>query len=119
MRTRYTYRDGVLLAEMIERETAEETTQFVDGVVAALREHRANRVLISVISSRPLFKVEEWKLSTAIEAIKQIEGFRVAFVADAKEVKMSQEYICMLLTQRGIQCRVCADTTEALAWLTP
>ena len=117
MRTRYEYQDGILLAEMIERETAEETALFVAGMFAAMREHSANRVLISVVNSRSLFKVEDWKLSSAVDAIKDIPGFRVAFIADSKEVSMSQEYICMLLTQRGIRCKVCSSMDDARAWL--
>ena len=118
MRTRYEYQSGILLAEMIERETAEETAQFVQGLFAALREHRGNRVLISVVKSRSLFKVEDWKLSSAVDAIKEIPGFRVAFIADSKEVSMSQDYICMLLAQRGVDGRAFASMDQARAWLT-
>ena len=118
MRTRYEYQGGILLAEMIERETAEETARFVEGMFAALREHGANRVLISVLRSRSLFKVEDWKLSSAVDAIKDIPGFRVAFIADSKEVSMSQDYICMLLAQRGINCAVFPSMEKARAWLT-
>ena len=118
MRTNYEYRDGILLAEMIERETAEETAQFVEGMFAALREHRANRVLVSVVNSRSLFKVVDWKFSAAVDMIKEIPGFRVGFIADSKEVGMSQEYICMLLTQRGIKCKVFSNMDNARAWLT-
>ena len=118
MRTRYEYRGGILLAEMIERETAEETAQFVQGMFAALRQHEANKVLISVVNSRSLFKVEDWNLSAAVEAIKAIPGFRVAFVADSKEVSMSQEYICVLLSQRGVEGRAFPSMDKARAWLT-
>jgi hypothetical protein len=117
MRTRYEYQAGILLAEMVGRESAEETAQFVEGLMAALHEHGANRLLISVRESRSLFKVEDWKLSAAVDAIKGIAGFRVAFIADSKEVNISQEYICMLLTQRGIECRVCPTMATARAWL--
>ena len=117
VRTRYEYQSGFLLAEMIERETAEETAQFVAGLFAALREHRGNRVLISVVKSRTLFKVEDWKLSAAVDAIKEISGFRVAFIADSKEVSMSQDYICMLLAQRGIEGRAFPSLEKARAWL--
>ena len=118
MRTRYEYQGGILLAEMIERETAEETAQFVQGMFAALRQHEANKVLISVVNSRSLFKVEDWNLSAAVEAIKAIPGFRVAFVADSKEVSMSQEYICVLLSQRGVEGRAFPSMDKARAWLT-
>jgi hypothetical protein len=117
VRTRYEYQSGILLAEMIGRETAEETAQFVQGLLAALRERGGNRVLISVVSSRSLFKVEDWKLSAAVDTIRGIPGFRVAFIADSKEVGMSQEYICMLLAQRGIEGRAFQSMEKARAWL--
>jgi hypothetical protein len=117
VRTRYEYQSGILLAEMIGRETAEETAQFVQGLFAALRERGGNRVLISVVSSRSLFKVEDWKLSAAVDTIRGIPGFRVAFIADSKEVGMSQEYICMLLAQRGIEGRAFQSMEKARAWL--
>jgi hypothetical protein len=117
VRTRYEYESGILLAEMVERETAEETARFVEGLFAALREHGGNRVLISVVNSRSLFKVEDWKLSAAVDTIKGIPGFRVAFIADSKEVSMSQEYICMLLSQRGVNGRAFSSMAKAKAWL--
>jgi len=117
MRTTYEFQAGILIAEMIERETAEETSEFVRGLLAALRERGGNRVLISVRNSRPLFKVEDWRLSAAMDEIKAIPAFRVAFIADAREINMSQEYICVLLRQRSIEGRVFADKSEALAWL--
>lgn len=117
VRTRYEFQSGILLAEMIERETAEETARFVEGLFAALREHGGNKVLISVVRSRSLFKVEDWKLSAAVDTIKGIPGFRVAFIADSKEVSMSQDYICMLLKQRGIDGRAFQSMEKARAWL--
>jgi len=110
-------RAGHLLAEMADRETAEETAEFVRALVAGLAEHKANRLLISVRSSRPIYKVEGWGLSGAIDAIKAVPGFRVAFIADSQEMMMAQQYIALLLSQRGIVTRNCESEAEAVAWL--
>ena len=110
-------RAGYLLAEMADRETAEETAEFVRVLVAGLAEHKANRLLISVRSSRPIYKVEGWGLSGAIDAIKAIAGFRVAFIADSQEMMMAQQYIALLLAQRGVATRNCESEAEAVAWL--
>ena len=110
-------REGYLLAEMVDRETSEETAEFVRALVAGLAEHKANRLLISVHTSRPIYKVEGWGLSGAIEAIKAIPGFRVAFVADSHDMEMAQQYIALLLGQRGVLTRNCHSETEAIAWL--
>ena len=118
MRYRIEPREGYLLAEMTDRETSEETAEFVRALVAGLAEHKANRLLISVHGSRPIYKVEGWGLSGAIEAIKAIPGFRVAFVADTHGMEMAQQYIALLLSQKGIATRNCTSESEAVAWLT-
>lgn len=117
MRYRIEPHEGYLLAEMVGRETSEETAEFVRALVAGLAEHKANRLLISVRTSRPIYKVEGWGLSGAIEAIKAIQGFRVAFIADSHDMMMAQQYIALLLSQKGIATRNCASEADALAWL--
>ncbi|HUQ26434.1 MAG TPA: hypothetical protein VM140_12255 [Burkholderiales bacterium] len=117
MRYKVQPREGYLLAEMVERETSEETAEFVRALVAGIAEHKAVRVLISVQNSRPIYKVEGWGLSGAIETLKAIEGFRVAFIADSAEMAMAQQYIALLLSQRGILTRNCESAADAVAWL--
>ena len=109
---------GYLKAEMVERDTAEETAAFVEAIVEALRAGRADRLLVSIRSSRPVFKVEEWKLSAALDKVMSIPGLKVAFIADMREVQMSQEYIALLGRQRGLQFQSFESEAEALAWLT-
>lgn len=60
MRYKLEPRAGYLLAEMVDRETAEETAEFVRALVAGLAKHKSDRVLISVRTSRPIYKVEGW-----------------------------------------------------------
>jgi hypothetical protein len=117
MRYKIEPRAGYLLAEMIDRETAEETAEFLRGIMAGLAEHKANRLLISVRSSRPIYKVEGWGLSGAIETLLAIPGFRVAFIADSPEMMMAQQYIALLLSQKGIVTRNCESEADAVAWL--
>jgi SpoIIAA-like len=103
-------------AEMRERETGEETRAFVEAIIAALREHKLPRLLISVRASRPVFKVEQYGLSDALVQVAGM-GLRVAFIADSKEIAMSQEYIALLGRQRGLDFRTFATEQEALDWL--
>jgi hypothetical protein len=107
---------GYLKAEMRERETGEETRSFVEAIIAALREHKLPRVLISVRASRPVFKVEQWGLSGALGQVEGM-GLRVAFIADSKDVAMSQEYIALLGRQRGLDFQTFATEQEAVDWL--
>lgn len=117
---RYTIemQDGYLKAEMVERDTAEETAEFVEAIVAALRAGQAGKVLISIRNSRPVFKVEEWKLSAALDKVVSIAGLKVAFIADTREVQMSQQYIALLGRQRGLRFESFDSGPAALAWLT-
>ena len=87
---------GYLKAEMVERDSALETAEFVEAIVVALHAHAADKLLISIRNSRPVFKVEEWKLSAALDKVMSIAGLQVAFIADTREVQMSQQYIALL-----------------------
>jgi hypothetical protein len=112
-------RAGYLKAEMVDRDSAEETAQFVTAIVEALRRQGARRILISTRQSRPVFKVEDWKLSAALDQVTGIAGLRVAFVSDTRELAMSQEYIALLGRQRGLEFQAFgADEPAAIAWLT-
>jgi hypothetical protein len=108
---------GYIKAEMIERDTAEETSEFVNAILDALRSHGVFKVLISLRSSRPVFKVDEWNLSGALEKVMGLPGLKVAFIADTKELSMSQEYIALLAQQRGLAFRTFGAEKPAVAWL--
>ena len=108
---------GYIRAEMVERDTAEETAEFVQALLSALRAQAAARVLISTRKSRPVFKVEQWKLSEVLEQLMSMSGVRVAFVSDTREIALSQEYIALLGRQRGLQFDAFASEQAALAWL--
>lgn len=109
---------GYLKAEMVERETAAETADFVNAIVVALRSRGVSKLLISTRRSRPVFKVEEWKLSEALDQVMSIPGLKVAFVSDTREIAMSQEYIALLGMQRGLEFRAFGTEEQAaVAWL--
>lgn len=109
---------GYMKAEMVERETAAETAEFVNAIVAALRSKGVFKLLISTRKSRPVFKVEEWRLSEALDNVMSIPGLRVAFVSDTREIAMSQEYIALLGRQRGLEFQAFGTEEQAaIAWL--
>ena len=111
-------RAGYLLAEMVERDTAEETKQFVGAILAELR-NGETRVLISTRRSRPVYKVESWDLSGALDQLAAIKDrLRVAFISDSRELALSQEYIELIAKQRGLAFRTFAGEAAAVAWLT-
>lgn len=117
---RYTIekQDGHLKAEMVERDTGEETAEFVEAIVEALRAGPVDKLLISIRDSRPVFKVEQWRLSAALDQVMSIPGLKVAFIADTRELQMSQQYIALLGRQRGLRFESFDSEAAALAWLT-
>jgi hypothetical protein len=74
---RYTIVAGpqYIKAEMVERDTAEETKEFVHAILETLRKHKPPRVLISIRSSRPVYKVDSWNLSGALDQMVPLKGW--------------------------------------------
>lgn len=110
--------EGYLRAAMVERETGEETREFLRTTFDALLARKAKKLLVSINRSRPMYKVTEWDLSAAIECASRIKGFKLALVSDTREMSMSHEYIALLCTQRGVACKVFGSEKTAVAWLT-
>jgi hypothetical protein len=106
-----------LRAELFGRQTVEETLQFVEALVAEARKHSATRVLIFVRNSRPIFKVEQYKLSERFKQLASQKDVRVALLADADEVRASHQYIEVLAGQQGANVRAFREESRALAWL--
>lgn len=117
---RYTMekRAGYIKAEMVERDTAEETREFVAAILAEIRKGET-RVLVSTRKSRPVYKVESWDLSGTLDTLLPLKDrLKVALISDARELAMSQEYIELLARQRGLDFRTFQSEQAAAAWLT-
>ena len=106
-----------LRAELIGRQTVEETLQFIAALVAAAREHSATRILIWVRSSRPIFKVEQYNLPEKFRQLAMIKEVRVALLADSDEVRASHQYLELLAGLQGANVRAFRDESRALNWL--
>lgn len=117
MKYRIESRAGYIRAEMRERESAEETQQFVDAILAALLSESFHRVLISIRESRAIFKVQDWNLSGALQQVMRLSDLKVAFVSDSAAVALSQDYIALLARQRGLAFQAFRFEDEAIAWL--
>jgi hypothetical protein len=106
-----------LRAELISRETAQQTREFLHAVAAAAAAHALRRVLISVKSSKPLFKVDEYSIDEFLALLAREPEGRVALLADSGEVRRSHEYIEVLARQCGAQARSFPSEAAALEWL--
>ena len=109
--------DSYLRAELLDRETAEQTSEFLRAAGSAARAHRSTRVLICVHSSRPIFKVEQYNASAYLKEIAARPWLRVALVSSRHDLRSAHEYVEVLARQQGAALRSFADDASAIAWL--
>jgi hypothetical protein len=107
-----------LRAELFGRQTVEETLQFVEALAAEARKHATVRILIWVRNSRPVFKLEPYKISDRFRQLAGQKGVRVALLADSDEVRASNQYLEVLAGQQGASVRAFREESRALYWLT-
>lgn len=117
MRYRITAEPDYVNAELSDRKTPEETRAFLAAVAAECRQRQLPRVLISVQSSRPIFRAEEYGLSSFVELAVKFSG-KIAVLGDSAESRSAQEYAVMLARLRGVNVRTFRDKATAIAWLT-
>ncbi len=107
---------GYLRAELFDRQTADETREFLSAVLAGAWKQGQSHVLIYVHGSRPIFAVEKYGLYGYLK-IASASGCKVALLADSAEARVAQQYIETLARQRGVDLRTFRDESAALEWL--
>lgn len=114
----YTFKQapGLLRAELFGRQSAEETHEFVEALLAEAHKLALTRVLAWVRNSRPIFKVEQYDVTDKFRRVAA-RGLRVALLADSDEVRASHQYLEVLAGQQGAQLRAFRDEARALHWL--
>ena len=118
MRYRISMETGYLRAELFDRTTAEETHEFLEAILASAAEHDATRLLVSVFSSRPIFKVDQYGLMDYFSKAVEKSPHRIAMVGDTPEIRLSQKYIEFLAWQRGVTLKTFGNEEGAVLWLT-
>ena len=106
-----------LRANLYGRETVEDTLQFIEALAAHARKSSATRFLICVRNSRPIFRVEQYKVSELFRQLAANKAVRVALLADSDEVRASHQYVEVLAAQQGAAVRAFRDEKSALSWL--
>jgi hypothetical protein len=104
---------GFVRAVLIDRETVEETREFLTAVARWRRPYP--NILIHVRSSKPIFHAMRHVMGRFKE-IAQAPGHRIALVADSMEVQASHEYLELLARQQGLNVRSFSSEEEALRW---
>lgn len=105
-----------LYASLRGRETGEEMREFLVAVHAACGEHKCPRILMSIRASRPVFKPEDYGISTYVNELVT-DKCQIALVGDTRELNAAHEYIEVCARQQNMNVRAFADEAAALRWL--
>ena len=106
-----------LRADLFNRETAEEAWEFFDAVADSATRHHRSRILISVHSSSPMFRVERSGFLTRFTNVGVDPSHKIALIADDQELNHSHEYLVLLGRLHGINARHFRDEPSALEWV--
>ena len=117
MEYRISTENGFLKAELLDRETADETREFLQSVVLASINHRCSRVLVSVRLSKPLFTIERNGVLRTLKKIASDPTHKIALLGDTVELGMSHDYVSLLGRQQGICLRSFQREAQAVEWL--
>jgi hypothetical protein len=113
---RITLDRGVLRADLLGRETVEETKTFFQAVVSANRETKCSCILISVRSSKPIFQLERHGLIDYFGELADISSRRIALVGDTRDLRLSHEYVELVAGLHGLNVRSFRDEAAAHRW---
>jgi hypothetical protein len=108
---------GFLRAELLERETAEETRRFLRAVVFESVRHGCPRILVHVRSSKTLFTVERYGVLETFKKLASNPDHRIAFLGDTVELGLSHDYAALLARQQGITLRNFQNESQAIEWV--
>ena len=105
-----------LWAELFNRETMEETREFLQLVASAAMKHKRSRVLMSVRSSNPVFTVERSGFLAYFRKLSADPSHKIALLGDSEELGISHQYIELIGRQHGVNVRSFPDQAAALEW---
>lgn len=108
---------GHLRAELYGRETVQQTQEFIRALTKEVLKNGDTMLLVSVRNSRPIFKVDQYRIAEQFQRLAANKQYRIALLADSEELRASHEYIEVLARQQGANVRAFRDEASALDWL--
>jgi len=111
-----TVEQGYLKAELFNRNTTEETRRALAAIAAEARKHGCLQVLISVHSSRPIFKIEQSGLLDCFKEFGDVSRCRIALTGDSEELRLSHQYVESVARRAGLNVRSFHGQQAALDW---
>ena len=110
------HRGDHIFAKLKGRETGNEMREFLVAVHAACGTYQCPRILMSIRRSRPVFKPEDYGISTYVDELVT-DKCRIALVGDSPELNAAHEYIEVCARQQGMNVRAFGDEAAGLRWL--
>jgi len=117
MRSKVTVEGDLLRAELYERESAEETQQFLREAIGEGVARGLSKALVVVRSSKAIFQVQQYGISSFLTELAGNPSVRVALVGDSNELYSAHQYIELLARQHGVNLRAFRDEPAAMQWL--
>ena len=105
-----------LKAELFNRETMEETREFLQIVAGAAMRHQRSWVLICVHSSNPVFTVERSGFLAYFRKLSSDPSHKIALLGDSEELGISHQYIELIGRQHGVNVQSFRDEASAVKW---
>ena len=106
-----------LHAELLHRETAEETRAFFRAITRENRIQRHSCLLLEFRSSRPFSFADQLELVELLIRLALDEpSHKIALVGDGDEISSSFVHVASLAQQRGHHVRSFKTTTLAVQW---
>lgn len=106
-----------LRADLLERDKAEETEEFLEAIRAAGEKYPRTRLLICVHPPRAFFRIEKYKASHFLQELSQRPEVRVALVSRHFEVRVLHQYVEALARLKRARLRSFGDEASAIRWL--
>jgi hypothetical protein len=110
-------KEQYIRADLLERQSAEETAAFLKAIGEERRKHQRKRVLICVHAPRAFFHVEKYQASRFLETLAGLDDVRVALVSRHFEVRLLHEYLEVLARLKHAGLRAFGDEATAMRWL--
>ena len=105
-----------LRAELFNRETMEETREFLRIVADAAMKHKRSWVLICVSSSNPVFTLERSGFLAYFRKFSADPSHKIALLGDSEELGISHQYIELIGRQHGVNVQSFRDEASAIRW---
>jgi hypothetical protein len=118
MKHRITREADYLRAELFERNTPEETLEFLCAVIQEGMRQRCAHVLVFVrSSSTSVFAIQKYEVLTYFEQFKSDPSHKIAIVGNTLELGMTHDYIQTLSGRHGVNVKSFLDEAAALHWI--